>query len=118
MLGEDRAARQQAGGGVELIRTAWGMRLKPGCEAVYKKKHDEIWPEMLDLMKRQGVGNFSIYRHGLTLFAYNERKEPTSAEAPHDPVVLRWWRMMEPYMEYNADGTPWQEPIEEVFHAD
>jgi hypothetical protein len=26
--------------------------------------------------------------------------------------------MMGPYMEYNADGTPWQEPIEEVFHAD
>jgi L-rhamnose mutarotase len=101
-----------------LIRTAWVMRLKPGCEAFYKKKHDEIWPEMLELMKRQGVGNFSIYRYGLTLFAYNERREAASAGAPHDPVVLRWWKMMEPYMDYNADGTPWQEPIEEVFHAD
>ena len=100
------------------MRVAWVMRLKPGNEAIYKKKHDEIWPEMLALMKRQGVRNYSIYRHGLTLFAYLERDAQPPRDAPHDPVVLRWWKMMEPYMDYNADGTPWQEPIEEVFHAD
>jgi L-rhamnose mutarotase len=53
----------------------------------------------------------------LTLFAYNERKDP-APNVPHDPIVLRWWKMMEPYMDYNSDGTPWQEPIEEVFHAE
>jgi L-rhamnose mutarotase len=100
------------------MRVAWVMRLKPGNEAVYKRKHDEIWPEMLDLMRRQGIRNYSIYRYGLTLFAYLERDRPAPAGEPHDPVVLRWWKMMEPYMDYNADGTPWMEPIEEVFHAD
>ena len=100
------------------MRVAWVMRLKPGNEAIYKKKHDEIWPEMLELMKRQGIRNYSIYRYGLTLFAYLERDRPAKAGEPHDPVVLRWWKMMEPYMDYNADGTPWQEPIEEMFHAD
>jgi L-rhamnose mutarotase len=35
-----------------------------------------------------------------------------------DPVVLRWWEMMEPYMECNPDGSPRQEPVEEMFHAD
>ena len=100
------------------MRVAWVMKLKPGNEAIYKQKHDEIWLEMLDLMKRQGIRNYSIYRCGLTLFAYLERDRPPPAGEPHDPVVLRWWKMMEPYMEYNADGTPLQEPIEEVFHAD
>jgi L-rhamnose mutarotase len=101
-----------------MIRSAWIMRLKPGCEAIYKEKHDAIWPEMLELMKRQGVGNFSIYRDGLTLFAYNERKTKPEPGAPHDPVVWRWWKMMAPYMETNPDDSPWQKPIEEVFHAD
>ena len=100
------------------MRVAFVMRLKPGNEAIYKQKHDEIWPEMLELMQRQGIRNYSIYRYGLTLFAYLERDQPPPAGQPYDPIVLRWWKMMEPYMDYNADGTPWQEPIEEVFHAD
>jgi len=93
------------------------MKLKPGQEAEYKRKHDEIWPELVDLLRSQGVRNYSIFRHGLTLFAYLERDVPPP-EGPHDPIILRWWKMMEPYMEYNPDGTPWTETIEEAFHMD
>lgn len=102
-----------------MARRAWVMKLKPGNEAIYKQKHDEIWPEMLELMRRGGTSNYSIYRYGLLLFAYQENDGTGGAGGPpYDPVLLRWWKMMEPYMEYNADGTPWSEPIEEVFHAD
>jgi L-rhamnose mutarotase len=94
------------------------MKLKPGCEAIYKQKHDEIWPEMLALMKKNGTRNFSIYRYGLLLFAYQERDEPAPADAPIDPIVWKWWEMMAPYMETNADFSPVQEPVEEMFHAD
>ena len=59
-----------------MVRYASVMKLKPGHEAEYKRKHDEIWPEMLELMKAQGIANYSIYRHGLPLFAYLERDEP------------------------------------------
>ena len=83
------------------MRVAWVMKLKPGCEEIYKQKHDEIWPELVDLLRRQGVRNYSIYRYGLTLFAYLERDEPEPLGRPHDPIILRWWKMMEPYMEYN-----------------
>lgn len=98
-------------------RRAWVMRLKPGNEAIYKDKHDNIWPEMLELMKERGIRNYSIYRHGLTLFAYLEHEGPPD-DAPPDPVMLRWWKMMEPYMECNLDGSPRQEPVEEMFHTD
>ena len=98
------------------MRIAWVMKLKPGFEAIYKQKHDEIWPEMLANMDRDGVRNFSIYRYGLLLFAYLERDHAPPPGTPHDPVTLRWWKMMEPYMEYNDDGTPWQAPLEEMFH--
>ncbi len=99
------------------MRVAFVMKLKPGCEDIYKQKHDEIWPELVDLLRRQGVRNYSIFRHGLTLFAYLER-DTAPVDAPHDPIILRWWEMMAPYMEYNPDGTPWTETIEEAFHMD
>jgi len=100
------------------VRAAWVMRLKPGNEKVYKEKHDQIWPELLAVMREQGIRNFTIYRHGLLLFAYMERDGGSPSGGSPDPVTRRWWRMMEPYMECNADASPREEPIEEMFHAD
>ena len=48
------------------------MELKPGNEAIYRQKHDEIWPEMVETLHRFGIRNYSIFRRGLTLFAYLE----------------------------------------------
>lgn len=100
------------------MRQAWVMKLKPGNEAIYKQKHDEIWPEMLALMKRDGIRNYSIYRYGLLLFAYLERDTPPDPDQPIDPIVWKWWEMMAPYMETNPDFSPVQEEVEEMFHAD
>jgi L-rhamnose mutarotase len=100
------------------MRNAWVMKLKPGNEAVYKQKHDEIWPEMLALMARNGTRNFSIYRYGLILFAYQELDHPPDAGQQIDPIVWRWWEMMAPLMETNPDFSPVMEPVEEVFHVD
>ena len=97
-------------------RCAWVMKLRPGCEALYKRRHDEIWPEMIDLMNRQGTRNFSIYRHGSLLFAYQERDSGIPQNDVIDPVVWRWWEMMAPLMETNPDFSPVTEPLEEMFH--
>jgi L-rhamnose mutarotase len=102
-----------------VARVGFVMQLEPGNEAVYRQKHDEIWPEMVDTLHRHGIRNYSIFRRGLTLFAYYETDDPSAVAAQRDdPVVQRWWKMMEPYMQYNPDGTPWSEAIEEVFHLD
>lgn len=95
------------------------MRLKPGNEAVYRQKHDEIWPEMIAALHGHGIRNYTIFLYGLTLFAYYESDDPSLATAQRDdPVIQRWWQMMQPYMDYNPDGTPWTAPLEEVFHLD
>ena len=100
------------------VRAAWVMTLKPGNEAIYKTKHDEIWPEMLANMKRDGVVSFSIYRYSLKLFAYIERdSEPEPNRKPED-ITWRWWEMMAPYMDTNPDFSPVMEPVEEMFHVD
>jgi L-rhamnose mutarotase len=102
-----------------MARIAFTMRLKPGCEAIYKEKHDQIWPEMVDLLHRDGVRNYSIFRRDLDLFAYLEIDDPSSFGAgPVSPVLRDWWQMMEPYMEYNDDHTPKVWPLEEAFHLD
>jgi L-rhamnose mutarotase len=100
------------------MRIAWMMQLKPGSEAEYKRRHDEIWPEMLVLMQRQGVRRFSIYRQGLTLFACQERDSAPVAEVPPDPLTMKWWQSMASLMECNADASPRRVPLEEMFHAE
>jgi len=101
------------------MRHAWVMKLKPGQEAEYKRKHDEIWPEMVQLLKSQGIHNYSIYRHGLTLFAYYEREgEAPAIKRAADPIELRWRAWMEPHMETLPDATPVVEQVEEVFRLD
>ena len=100
-----------------MPRVAFVMEIKPGTEALYQQKHDDIWPEMVETLHGFGIHNYSIYRRGLTLFAYLECDDPAALAGQRDnPVVQRWWRMMEPLMVYNTDGTPWTESLAEVFH--
>ena len=106
-----------------MARVAFRMRLKPGCEQIYKEKHDAIWPELAELIRRNGIRNYSIFLIDLDLFAYYETDTPTSpvpaAGAPAgaiDPIQREWWLMMEPYMEYNDDHTPKVWPMTEMFH--
>ncbi len=102
-----------------MARVAFVMELKAGNETVYRQKHDEIWPEMIEVLHQFGIRNYSIFRRGLTLFAYLECDDPARlAGQRENPVVRRWWQMMQPYMTYNPDGTPWSEGLEEVFHLD
>ena len=99
-----------------MQRIGFRMRIKPGCEAIYKEKHDQIWPEMIEYLRDQGITTYTIFRDGLDLFAYMETSSPTDPDAPVDPVLQRWWKMMEPYMEYEADHRPRVWGMTEVFH--
>ena len=103
------------------MRQAWIMKLKPGQEAEYMRKHDEIWPEMVELLKRQGIRNYTIYRNGLTLFAYYERDDnfPVTAESEPNAVIRRWWAAMAPHMETTGPyAAPVTEPLEEIFRLE
>ena len=59
-------------GGRIMSQYAWVLEVRPGYEEEYKKRHDEIWPEMLEALTKAGIRNYSIFRHGLTLFGYFE----------------------------------------------
>ena len=62
---------------------AWVLEVRPGYEEEYKKRHDEIWPEMVQMLKEAGLRNYNIFRYGLKLFGYfvGEVMKATSGKA-------------------------------------
>jgi L-rhamnose mutarotase len=104
-----------------MIRNAFKMKLKPGNVAEYKKRHDEIWPELAQEIRAAGISDYSIFldEETLTLFALQKLADKNSAAAlPNSPVVRKWWDSMAPLMETNADNSPVAKPLREVFHLD
>ncbi len=97
------------------------MRLKPGFEAEYQKRHDEIWPELSHALTEAGISDYSIFfdRETLTLFAVQKLASGHSADRlPDHPIVKKWWAFMADIMETNPDGSPVCTNLPEVFHAD
>ena len=103
-----------------MTRHAFKMKLKPGFEAEYKKRHDQIWPELSQILTAAGVSDYSIFldEETLTLFAVQKLTDGHSAEQlPFNPVVRKWWDFMADIMEVNPDNSPLCVPLTEVFHA-
>lgn len=84
---------------------AWVLEVRPGYEEEYKKRHDEIWPEMLEALGAAGIRNYNIFRHGLTLFGYFETDdlEATKAKLADDPINKKWGGWMGPIMKIDID---------------
>lgn len=84
---------------------AWVLEVRPGYEEEYKKSHDEIWPEMLEALRKAGISNYNIFRHGLTLFGYFETDdlEATKAALADDPINAKWAEWMGPIMKIEID---------------
>jgi len=104
-----------------MIRAAFKMQLKPGFEEEYKKRHDEIWPELSEELTKAGVSDYSIYldEETLTLFAFQKLSEDNTAAAlPETAIVKKWWAYMADIMETNPDNSPVCIPLKEVFHMD
>lgn len=104
-----------------MKRNAFIMHLHPGAEAEYKKRHDEIWPELKAELRKAGVSNYSIYldRKTNTLFAIQYLAEDaTDGELAKLPIVKKWWHMMKDLMDTKADESPVCDEAVEVFHMD
>jgi L-rhamnose mutarotase len=104
--------------GKEMIRKAFIMKLLDNCYEEYKKRHDEIWPEMVKMLKEHGACNYSIYYElgTNTLFAHleigDEEKWNKSAETQ---ICQKWWDYMKDVMETNFDNSPVTTNLQEVF---
>lgn len=86
---------------------SWVLEVRPGYEVEYLRRHDEIWPEMLETLQKASIRNYNIFRHGLTLFGYFETDdlEATRAHLATCPVNARWGEWMAPIMKVEIDPT-------------
>ena len=98
---------------------AFTLQLKPGVVPEYKRRHDEIWPELVQALREAGIFDYWIFldEHTLSLFAVLKRKpgHPFD-ELPTLPVMRRWWTSMAPLMETEPDDRPRQWPLPPLFH--
>ena len=97
------------------------MHLKPGAVAEYKRRHDEIWPELAVELKAAGVSDYSIFldEETLTLFAVQTlAAQYSAADLPNSPIVRKWWKYMEPLMETHPDHSPVMTSLKELFRLD
>ena len=88
-----------------MAQYAWVLEVRPGYEEEYKRRHDEIWPEMVEALRSAGVRNYSIFRHGLTLFGYFETDdiEKTQEYLANDETNERWSEWMDSIMKVDID---------------
>lgn len=99
-------------------RIAFRMTLNPGQAAEYERRHDEIWPELVEMLKDAGVSDYSIWLDPEThhLFATLIRSDNHTMDAlPETEIVQRWWAMMADIMETNPDNSPVQVELRRVF---
>jgi L-rhamnose mutarotase len=104
-----------------MKRHAFKMKLLPGCAAEYKKRHDEIWPELVRLLQDSGISDYSIYLDEETGFLFACQKltdHHRSGQLPAHAVMRKWWDYMKDLMECQSDGSPVAKPLGEVFHMD
>jgi L-rhamnose mutarotase len=106
---------------MKTIRFGFKMKLLPGFKEEYRRRHDEIWPELTKLLKNDGIGNYSIFLDEETniLFAYQEQSgDSSSQDLGQTEIVQKWWKYMADIMETNPDNSPVSFPLEQVFYME
>ena len=97
------------------------MKLNTGQTAEYKKRHDEIWPELKKLLKENGISDYSIFLDEETNILFAVQKQDgsgSSQDLGSTEIVKKWWAYMADVMETNADNSPVSVSLKEVFHMD
>ncbi len=97
------------------------MKLLPGYKEEYKRRHAAIWPELVALLKQNGVSDYAIFLDEATgtLFAVQRQAGgQSSQDLGANPIIQRWWAYMADIMETHADNSPVSTPLEQVFHMD
>lgn len=105
-----------------MERYAWKAIVKDGCKEEYIKRHNEIWPELVELLKQAGICNYSIWNVGNELFGYYECEKGADFAAKtqaESPIVDKWNEYMKGVMVMEMDPETGAQPkLEEVFRLD
>lgn len=103
-----------------MERYAWKATLKKGKEQEYIRRHNEIWKELVEVLKKAGIGNYSIWLCGNDVFGYYECDKGVSFAGKtqnESAVVTKWNEYMKDVMEMQIDERTGAQPLlQEVFY--
>ncbi len=100
-----------------MERIAIFFKLKPGMAGAYKKRHDEIWPEMNEALELAGIKNYTIWRHEDMLFAYYETQNAERVDTVLQslPIYAKWRDEMEEFIDKESGTGRKEWPMELMF---
>jgi L-rhamnose mutarotase len=102
-----------------MERVGFTMRVLPGKEAEYRRRHATVWPDMLDALRAAGARDYSIFIRGSDLFAYLvvDDFDAFRASMAASPVNARWQAEMASLIDPLTDpATGFHQRLDEVFH--
>lgn len=84
---------------------AWIAGVRPGFESEYKRRHDQIWPELVQSIRDAGLSHYHIFRHGSDLIGSFETDDLAAAlrHLTTADVNRRWGEFMAPIMVRRTD---------------
>jgi L-rhamnose mutarotase len=104
-----------------MERVGFTMRVLPGQEAEYRRRHAAVWPEMLEALRAAGARDYSIFIRGSDLFACLEVDDFAAFRAAMaaSPINARWQAEMAALIDPLTDpATGFHRRLDEVFHLD
>lgn len=105
-----------------MERYAWKAVVKEGCLEEYVRRHQAIWPELVELLKQAGICNYSIWNVGNELFGYYECAKGVEFAAKtqaESPLVDKWNEYMKDVMIMEMDLITGAQPmLTEVFRME
>jgi L-rhamnose mutarotase len=102
-----------------MQRIGFVMRLLPGAEPEYRRRHAAVWPEMLAELRAAGASNYSIFLDGERLFGYLEVEDLArfQRQMADSAVNARWQADMGVLIDPLTDpATGFHRQLDEVFH--
>ena len=104
-----------------MTRFAFCMKLYPGREAEYERRHAELWPELAVALRDAGISDYTIWldrESGVLLALMHLSENPSLEQLSRQPIMRQWWQYMAELMETNDDLSPVIKELEQVFHLD
>lgn len=108
-------------GGLKMVRKAFKMKVNADQHQEYYRRHQEIWPEMIEMLQAHGAVKYAIFLDESTsnLFAYLEIEDEDKWDKVTETAInKKWWDYMEPLMQTNEDNSPVTVDLREMFYID
>lgn len=105
----------------EMEKIGFKMQLNTGMADEYKRRHDEIYPELVTLLKDAGVSDYSIFLDEETNILFGvmwREKDHKLADLPNAEIMQKWWSYMSDIMAVNEMNEPLSQDLRLVFHMD